>query len=229
MVVGNGLLARRFEAYQQNQQYVIFASGVSDSKSENELDYARELQLLRQTIENNMDATLVYFSTCSIADPSLRGNRYIAHKLTIEQLLQTECSKYLIFRISNVAGPGGNPKTIFHFLVQAVTQQQNFKVWKNAYRNLIDVDDVLSLIDFSIQKGERNNIFTIAHPISLPAPVIVQTIETYFGIAAQYELVDAGNNFFIDNQFVTEIAPAAGVNFEGNYLHRLLQKYYPIK
>jgi len=33
MVIGNGMVAKRFESYKTNDQFLIFASGVSNSKN----------------------------------------------------------------------------------------------------------------------------------------------------------------------------------------------------
>ena len=66
MVVGNGMIANRFMSYKDDDDVIIFASGVSNSKDIVEENFVREFQLLHQTVKNNADKTLVYFSTCSV-------------------------------------------------------------------------------------------------------------------------------------------------------------------
>jgi len=59
MVIGHGFLAKRFESYQNNDRFIIFASGVSNSKNTQDSDYNRERELLSSTIKNNKTKILV--------------------------------------------------------------------------------------------------------------------------------------------------------------------------
>jgi nucleoside-diphosphate-sugar epimerase len=228
MVIGNGLMAQRFSAYQNNPGVVIFASGVSDSKSEDAEGFQREVLLVEHTLKSNPNSLFVYFSTCSINDPSLQQKPYLKHKLNIEQMIVESGNRYMIFRVSNVAGRGGNPKTIFHYLVHAIREGFLFDLWMHAYRNLLDADDLFSLIDYLISHGSPNSITNIANPVSFHLPEMVSTIENYFHKKANYKEVEAGNFFHIETPIVDQIAKQAGVDFDGDYLHRLLSKYYPL-
>jgi len=228
MVIGNGLMAKRFSAYQTDSSVVIFASGVSDSKSKDEAEYQRVKDLLKATIAQFPQALLVYFSTCSIYDTFLKDNHYIHHKLDIEHLIVHSGNDYQVLRVSNVAGPGGNPKTIFHYLAQSIPSNRPFQLWKQAFRNLIDVDDVYLLVKHLLITGAKNTIINIAHPVSFSMPEMVRTFESYFHKQGNYTEVEAGHYFHIDTSKVQTIAADAGVHFGGNYLYRLLEKYYPL-
>jgi nucleoside-diphosphate-sugar epimerase len=227
MVVGNGLMAKRFSAYQSSPEVVIFASGVSDSKSTDEAAFEREFQMVEHTLSLYPDSLFVYFSTCSIYDPSLSARSYIIHKLKVEERIAASGVPYMIFRVSNVAGPGGNPKTIFHFLAKAVKEGLPFELWMHAYRNLVDVDDVFALVKYLVEHGRKNAVYNIANPASFHLPEMVRVMEHYFHQKARYGRVEAGDFFHIDTSLVEEIAAAAGVDFDGDYLRRLLLKYYP--
>ena len=85
MVIGNGMIAKRFAAYTGNDQFIIFASGVSNSRTNDTAAYNREAALLLDTIKHNKDKTLVYFSTCSIYDPGEKDSPYVLHKLKMEK------------------------------------------------------------------------------------------------------------------------------------------------
>lgn len=50
MVIGNGMIAQRFASYKHNDDYVIFASGVSNSRMKDDVAYEREIKLLADTI-----------------------------------------------------------------------------------------------------------------------------------------------------------------------------------
>jgi len=228
MVIGNGLMAKRFSSYQHHKEVVIFASGVSDSKSEDEESFQREAHLVEQTLKFIPDALFVYFSTCSIYDPFLKTRAYIRHKLAVEHLIADSGNKFMVFRVSNVAGKGGNPKTIFPFLANCIKEGNPFGLWMHAYRNLVDVDDVFALVDYLVKHGQPNSITNIANPVSFHLPEMVATMETYFHKKAKYKKVEDGDFFYIDTSVVEKIAQAAGVDFDGDYLRRLLSKYYPL-
>jgi len=55
MIIGNGLLANAFRDVVLPSDTLIFASGVSDSKSTNTLFFRREVDLLTNTIRENAD------------------------------------------------------------------------------------------------------------------------------------------------------------------------------
>src|SRR5690349_6695322 len=104
MVIGNGMIAKRFNSYKDNKDVLIFASGVSNSKNRNQAQYDRESDLLEKTIEANPSKVLVYFSTCSIKDPGEANSPYVEHKKQLEDLIQKKLERYYIFRVSNIAG-----------------------------------------------------------------------------------------------------------------------------
>ncbi|TAD92811.1 MAG: NAD-dependent epimerase/dehydratase family protein [Bacteroidetes bacterium] len=226
MVIGNGLLAKAFAAYQSHPGVLIFASGVSNSKLADPAAFQREHQLLCQSIAAHPAACCVYFSTCSIADPSLQHQPYIAHKLHMEQVVQAQAARWLIFRISNVVGHGGNAATIFNFLVQAITQRQPFQLWQHAHRNLIDVEDAYRLMHHFISQGFQHSIINIANTVNHSSLQMVQAIELFTHQQAIYTLTNQGTHFTINTTQVQAILQQAGVSFQGNYLLRLLNTYY---
>src|SRR5471030_2330378 len=111
MVIGNGLVAKSFSEYNNDSKFLIFASGVSNSKSTNQVDYERELNLLKQKVAENGEKTLVYFSTCSINDPAESRSAYVAHKRGVEEYIRAHVEKYVIIRVSNLVGHTTNNNT----------------------------------------------------------------------------------------------------------------------
>ena len=79
MVLGNGLLANAFSAFKDDKDVFVFASGVSNSKENNPLEFEKEFQLLKDKIRENTGVKLIYFSTCSIFNhnsPLVWSDRY---------------------------------------------------------------------------------------------------------------------------------------------------------
>src|SRR5690606_10434611 len=96
MIVGNGLIASAFQSspLKDDPNIVVFASGVSNSRETSKDEFLRERQLLLETI--NQGKLILYFSTCSVYDPSQKDAPYITHKLEMEDLVR-QSNAYRIF------------------------------------------------------------------------------------------------------------------------------------
>ncbi len=65
MVIGNGLIGNIFKLV-DSDNYLIFASGVSNSMENNDGEFNREFDLLKSHINTNKK--FIYFSTVNIND-----------------------------------------------------------------------------------------------------------------------------------------------------------------
>jgi UDP-2-acetamido-2,6-beta-L-arabino-hexul-4-ose reductase len=229
MVIGNGLIARGFNEYSTNNGVVIFASGVSNSTNTDFAAFDREQKLLANTLANNKEKKIVYFSTCSIYDPSLQNSAYVHHKLAMENIIAKTHSDYLIFRISNLAGNTDNPHTVLNFFIQHILNDTSFYVWAKASRNIIDMSDALSICRHIINNDLfHNQAVNIANPVNYPVLEIVETIENYFGKKGNYVLIDKESNPIIDIKPIEKIIKSLAINFDRNYLERTIKKYFPL-
>ena len=230
MVIGNGMIANAFKSYETQDDFVIFASGVSDSAHPSGAAFDREKKLLSDAIQNSIGKTLVYFSTCSIYDHSMQDTPYVNHKKNMEALIAETQSQFTIFRLSNPVGNTNNTTTIINFLVKHILEKLPFSVWKNASRNIIDIDDMYHLCDEILQQGMCSNTFVnIANPNNYPLPFIVESIEAHFDIKATYTLISKGDSPQIDVSAIEPLFKKFNINFGENYLTQLLQKYFPGK
>jgi nucleoside-diphosphate-sugar epimerase len=227
MVIGNGLVARRFELYNREADFLVFASGVSNSKTKNPEAYNREMKLLKDSVQKYNSKSLVYFSTCSIYDPYEKGSAYVQHKLQIEDFIQTQAKQYHIFRISNLAGISSNPNTLLNFFFNHVKNGVNFDLWTNACRNIIDVDHAYLVIDHILKNSLfQNQVITIANPANHPVKKIITTIETFLNIKSNYIEIDKGTCFEIDISPIQPIIQKLAIRFDLEYLKDILNKYY---
>lgn len=227
MVIGNGLIGKRFGPYQLNDAFVIFASGVSNSKNIDDNAYQREKELLQSVIQENADKTLVYFSTCSVYDPDEQTSKYVLHKKNMETLIQENCNQFHIFRVSNLVGISGNPNTVLNFFIQHIQHQINFDLWCNATRNLLDIDDMYRIVDHILQNRlYLCKVVNVANPVTHYVKEIIAAIESLWNIKANYIPIEKGSRFAIDITTITPIIRELGIRFEKDYLTILLQKYY---
>ena len=228
MVVGNGMIARRFSDFAERGDVVIFASGVSNSKETRPEPFARERRLVEQTLQQTMGSLFVYFSTASVEDPTEQGSAYVTHKLELEQLIAERAAHYLIVRASNVVGGPGNPHTILNFFVNRIRQHEPFTIWQHASRNLIDLDDVYAVVVRCIGEPTTwNQTILVANPYSISPLTLVQAIEAHTGQQATYELVDKGIPFALSASLISDHLHLSDSNWQPErYIVRLLQKYY---
>lgn len=230
MVIGNGMIAKKFESYKEDDRFVIFASGVSNSRIRDESEFIRETDLLKDTIAAHRDKTIVYFSTCSIFDPEESNSRYVIHKKEIESLIQSNCKQYNIFRVSHLASQSKNPNTLLNFFIYHIQNRINFDLWKNACRNLLDADEMFLIINYILQKKMYpDQIINIASTEDYRVDKIIYEIENILGAKANYTSIEKGTCFEINTSDIEGILQELKLIFGNGYLDKLLKKYYTDK
>jgi len=223
MVIGNGLIAKSFLGLVDDEDFDIFAAGVSDSTSDNHTGFLREERLLLSTIQR--EKKIIYFSTCSIYDYDSINKPYVAHKLNMEALITEHCQDYIIFRLPQVVGWTKNPHTIINYLAQQILEQKQFNLWKNAYRNLIDVEHVRDIVLASNAYANKS-IINIANPRSIAVQEIVAILEVVLKKSANFRLIDMGSHCLIDTKFTEFWSRKLNINFSEGYAESVLRKYY---
>ena len=224
------MIANRFLNYKNDNDFIIFASGVSNSKDTIEQNFLREFELLNQTIKDNPGKTLVYFSTCSIQDNDLASSPYVIHKKKIEEFINQNTPSYYLFRVSNLAGISNNPYTLLNYFILNILQDHPLTVWKNAYRNIIGIDDMYLVVNYFLhEKKNVNSIINIANPENYSVPYIIKFIEEHLNKKAICNEIEKGHNYKIDVSIIEPVINKLGIQFNDNYLAALLKKYYHSK
>src|SRR5690349_4800710 len=98
MIVGSGLMASAFAAAARDKAgLIVYASGVSNSRCEDEREFDREKTLLEQSIRTGRGARcFVYFSTCSVNDPESAQSPYVRHKVRMEQMVSAHPNHLIV-------------------------------------------------------------------------------------------------------------------------------------
>lgn len=225
MIIGNGLVASAFKSYfGDDADLIVFASGVSNSRERRGEEFLREKQMLMECMR--YEKFTLYFSTCSVNDPELLDTPYVVHKKEMETLVRS-AKDHAIFRLPQVVGKTPNPNTLTNYIYQQIISGSNFQVWRYAKRNLIDIDDVASIVSYLVRSSLANGTTTnVASPFSISIPLLVSVFELVLGKKANYELIDAGGTYSIDLGLATEAANRSGVDFDETYIEKLIRKYY---
>jgi nucleoside-diphosphate-sugar epimerase len=229
MIIGSGFIANSFmHLYQNDASVCIFASGTSNSSNTNTDDFKREYLLIEKILNNNhSELKLVYFSTCSVLNQNISEiTPYIQHKIDMEKLVSTR-PNYLIIRLPNIAGRSLNQNTLLNFLFSKIKHQEIFDLWLDAYRNIIDIDDVVKLSRQVIESSSfENTSINIANPNNYQISEIVKEMEALIGKSAIYKDIKKGSKYEIDIQPIRPLITSLKIDFGPNYLGSTLLKYY---
>lgn len=225
MIIGRGLIASLF-IDEDRDDIIFFASGVSNSLEDNPQEFLREENLIKKTMEENPDKLFIYFSTCSIYDSSKTGSDYVLHKLKMEQLIKNSCKKYLILRVSNAVGNGGNPNLLMNYLIRSIKNNETINVHTKATRNLIDAEDIKNITFQLIEKSELNKIVNVAYVQNYTIIEILEIIERFYNTNIYLNLIKSGSGYDINIPDVEDYFRINNLNNKESYLCRILEKYY---
>ncbi|MEN4950918.1 NAD-dependent epimerase/dehydratase family protein [Stenotrophomonas rhizophila] len=228
MIIGRGMVATAFApVWQDDRDVCILAAGVSNSREVDPAQFEREEVLVRSVLASDV-RRVVYFGSCAVGNPNETESPYLIHKRRMEGLV-IEDPRGRVLRLPQVVGHGGNPGTLTNFLSERISLGEYFEVWRNAERNLIDVDDVRALATHVIRSdGQYPRVVSLAAPISTPMLSIVHAMEESVGKAGNYGLLDKGAPFTIDADDCVRAAKDIGIGFDENYYRRVIAKYYSI-
>ena len=225
MVVGNGLMAKAFTKYKEDDSIVIFASGVSNSSQTSMNEFDREKALLLKYLSQK--SKLVYFSTCSLSDKSISDTQYILHKHRIEELIQRNQDSYIIFRLPIIVGKSKNPNTLTNFFYNSIMNSHAFQTYANSCRYLMDIEDAAKIISRILEKNYFNSeIVNITFNNRIKVTELVEIFEKLLGVQARHELVNKGSCYEVDNSKVKEVMEQMNLYIDENYNYNLIQKYY---
>ena len=225
MIIGNGLIANLFRE-NDRENVVFFASGVSNSLETEKSAFLREENLLRKSLEENPDKIFIYFSTCSIYDSSKNGSPYVNHKLKMEQIVEELADQFLILRVSNAVGKGGNPNLLMNYLVNAFHQEKEITVHTLATRNLIDADDVKNITLKFINENSFNKIINVAYLENFSTKEILEILEKHFNKTAKTSLVKSGQSYLISIPEAEAYFAENKLTEKKEYLLRIIKRYY---
>ena len=144
----------------------------------------------------------------------------------MEQIIAENCPKYLILRLSNAVGTGGNPNLLINYLVRSVRNHQKINVHTKATRNIIDTEDIKNLVLQVINYQNFNKVVNIAYPFNYSIIEILEIIEKELGIEPQLILIKAGSGYEINIPDVENYFKERNLTNKESYLCNILRKYY---
>ena len=200
MIIGSGFIAKNFKKKKnliKKYGIVIYASGVSNSRSINKNNFLREENKIISYRNKVKSKIFVYVSTSSFIDPSRKKTAYAKHKFNMENVVKKNFKKFIIVRFPEVVGLNNNKNNLINFFYQKISKGKKFKLWSNSKRSIIDIDDAVKLcLNFikNIKNLNKVNLeVNIANTIFVSAIRIVNVIEKLVLKKAFYEKIKFGS------------------------------------
>ena len=232
MVIGTGLLGEESKKYfAKRDDILVFASGVSNSQCVDKNQFIRENILLSEHLNNHKDVNyFIYYSTISIEDKSMSNSQYIKHKINMESLVSSHKNPYII-RLGQIASKNkGNPNNILNYLTMAIKSNKNIKVWINAKRSIIDIQDIPEIVSkLIIQYPQNKKVINVANPGFTSVKTIISILENALNEKGIYSYVDKGHFYNINLKKMLSVIPMTKIKFDNEYLFRVIEKYYSQK
>lgn len=224
MVLGNGLIANSLLSYKDNNDIIIFASGVSNSNEIDQYEFNREVKLLEELKIDNRK--LVYFSTCSIFDESLKDSPYVNHKINMENIIKDKFDKYLILRLPNIVSNSSNPNTSFNFFKKKINMGEEIICKKDSYRYFIDIDDISNISPIFIDSMKYNNdIVNIAFSNKENIYNFLLKMYSIVKKDPKIKIINGGCNYDIDNDVLLSEIKRLNYDIGSEYNSKLIKKY----
>jgi len=233
-IFGSGFVAnnlKKIKILKNSNIFSIYAAGVSNSSSNKKKDYIREYKFLKKTIYNfNKKKKFVYISSLSVTNNNLKNDKYVKNKLLIEKYIKKNIENYLIIRLPQLVGKNSNPHTLTNFLYNKIKRREKFKLWNDANRNLIDIDDVIYILrKLLIKNNKVNSIINIMNPRSISVTNIIKILENILLTKAIYKKEIKENRNINFKKFNKNTLLSKKIYKKINskfYFKKILNKYY---
>lgn len=221
MIIGNGLIAKSLQNI-DSDEVLFFASGVSNSLETKDSEFQREFTLLQNALTSYPHLRFFYFSTLSILDQSKQESQYVRHKKTMEEYIADHSNNYLIIRIGNLIGKGGNPNTLFNFFKNKILHNDSFEIHTEARRLILGIEDLNTFI-LGLHREKYNKILNFSYPYYYEPKEIVSALEREIGKRSFYKEINDGD--FYQVEFCEETTDYFKGKEPNDYLTELVKKY----
>jgi nucleoside-diphosphate-sugar epimerase len=235
IIDGGGLIATAFRTHADlTLPGVVFARGVPDSTRADQLAFARERRHLREALARaqELGEPLVYFTGAPIAG-NYRGivsetnapvprTPYGWHQRECEEIVRSSGVRHLVIRLPNVVGPGGNPHQLVPALVRQVLEGR-VVVFRSAQRDLLDVEDLVSLTGRLLASEPIVGPVLVASGITVSARAIVERIALVLSASPEVVVKRGGEAQRFDIRRLRSIVDQ--LPFDVDYPFRVLDRY----
>ena len=190
-------------------------------------EFEREEDLLNSL---DKDKIIIYFSTCSIYDPTVQNSSYVRHKMVVETIIKYKFKKSIIFRLPIVIGNTKNKNTFFGYFIDKINNESDINVDLLSSRYLIDSDD-LSFVLSKIIEQYRNNDEIGQKKINVGFDnkmMVTDIINMMMGILnkkSKINLICSGCDYEYNKKYFDDYIKSIDYKIPENYTYNILKKY----
>jgi hypothetical protein len=219
MVIGTGMIAKIFNEFNNSDDVIIFASGVSDSTCEDKLQFKREFDLIDKINKSNPNKLFIYFSSINLTE----NTAYYKHKKKMESTIK-KFEKYIILRVPQIVGNGGNKQNFFNFIKNKIVEGSEINL-KNGLKSLIDVDDLKIIVHYVVKNNLINVIINFSYIELMETKKIISIIGDELNITPKIKDDNKFNSVFFENCSISKEIIYYYKLDEENYIKKLIKKY----
>lgn len=221
-VVGQGFLGRGLiRLVDSYPEVTVLAAGVSSTRTAADAEYERDRDMVREVTRRcRRDGRLLVYLSSAAMDvygaPGCRGREdepvvprsaYGRHKLELESLIRDTGVRHLLLRLGYVVGPGQPQHQMLPFLTAAILSGQ-VNVFRGAYRDLIDLDDVVRALGALLDARVEDQIVNVASGRAVPVEDIVEHLERRLGVVADRRFIEADQRYAVSVEKLRRLVPA---------------------
>ncbi len=222
-IIGSGLIASAFRDQDFGENITCFASGVSNSNELRESEFIRESDLLNYWL--NRSQKLLYFSTCSVDDESLKNSLYVSHKIKMEELVLSK-SENVVIRLPQVVGKCKNKYTLTNFIASKIYHKESYDLYDGVLRNLIDIVDVVTLTKYLFDCKFKDNLYSFAMPVHYEVAEVVGILQSLLNQPSLHRSKKGVPVRYPESDFVKIAIDNQIISCGPDYLENVLGKYY---
>jgi nucleoside-diphosphate-sugar epimerase len=166
MIIGDGLIGGLLKKTGEfdSDEYIIVASGVSNSNCQDTSQFIREVDLIDSLL--SLQKKIIYFSTLSIYDQTKIASKYILHKIALEKKILETSATSIVLRLPNLIGiPQVLNNTMISFFFKSIFIHKKLILTENPSRFVVVVDDLIPVLKKILQnkalEGSSVNVFPL--------------------------------------------------------------------
>jgi nucleoside-diphosphate-sugar epimerase len=230
-IIGNGFIGKSLNKIKKDlikTNYIIYAAGISHSKTKSKKNLNRELNLFKFFVKKNISKKIIYISTADVTNNILNKSLYVKNKIRIEKLIKRKFKNYIILRLPQIIGKSKNKNTLVNYFYYNIKNDKPLVLIKNFKRNVLDIDDILKLLKTIVySKKAKNKVIILSNKYSVQPLDIVKIFEKKLNKIVSFKFKKIKKQIWpLYYKKNAHYFRKAKITFDRNYLLKTINKYY---
>jgi nucleoside-diphosphate-sugar epimerase len=230
-IIGDGFIGKSLYKIKKDlikTNYIIYAAGISHSKTKSKRNLNKELSSFKIFLKNNLSKKVIYISTADVTNSISNKSLYVKNKIKIEKLIKKRLKNYIILRLPQIIGKSKNKNTLVNYFYFNIKNNKPLVLIKNFKRNVLDIADILKLIKIIVySKKTKNKVIILSNKYSVQPIDIVKIFEKKLNKIVNFKFKKIKKQIWpLYYQKNAHYFRKAKITFDRNYLLKTINKYY---